>query len=102
MNEALYVVTDRGTNDNGCGGAYSAGNCYFFLESTYYQGPVAKFVGSWGGNFTSMSKVRFIDEHTVIFDAEAGDAGMSVEEVWSLDITIGSTSMLSRTVTDIE
>jgi hypothetical protein len=103
----LYIVTERGTNDEGCGGMYTAGKCYFFLESNYYGVPPIQFIGTWGySDSTSFlggvySKMHFRDANTFIFETAFGDAGAAVYETWALDIRTASTTLLSSKETDI-
>jgi hypothetical protein len=102
--EVLYVVTNRGINDDSCGGLYSAGSCYFFLESTYHNGPTAKYVTTWGGGPTGIGResIKFIDVDTVRFTGTFGDAGVGILETWELNVRTGSSTRTSQVRTEAE
>jgi hypothetical protein len=91
----LYVVTNRGINDGGCGGMYSPGPCYFFLESQWAGVPPIRYIGTWSST-AGLDEIHFINDDTAEFKTSWGDAGASFEEVWRINIYSGSTTMISR------
>ncbi len=96
----LYVVTTRGINDYTCGGKYTPSECYFFLEASYADIPDITYIGSWGGTAIDPKQIRFTKNDVVEFASGDGDAGLSIEQVWDLDLKTGSTTRISSKETD--
>ena len=96
--ESLIITAPRGINDYTCGGKYVPSTCYLFLESSYYGIDSPQFVGTWSGGSPSLlpETVKFISPTVIEFKAVFGDAGYSMEAVWQLDTTTGSSTLISQ------
>jgi hypothetical protein len=92
----LQVVTEK--DGYSCGGMYDNELCFFFLKSNYAQASSSTYIGKWGNKFTSLDveSMRFVDPYTVQFKAYWGDGGETAKEEWALDISSGSTTLLSE------
>lgn len=94
----LVVVATRGVNDDSCGGMYGPPTCYIFLESNYYGIESPKFVGTWTSEGWSLrpETITFVSPTVINFNANVGDGGAYSKTVWELDLTTGSSTMISR------
>lgn len=104
----LVVATERAKegdymNDTSCGSIYTEPTCYFFIEPDYHvDAPKTRLVGKYskpeGGETGGINpdSIAFKDKNRVEFTTSSGDAGLSIEVWWSLNIDTGELTETNR------